>query len=185
MYLLWWQEFQPMLMNRQQEFVRLWTQHTRRIYAYLLTLVPHRSDADDLLQETGATLWEKFDQFEPGTNFFSWACQTAFYCVSNFRRRKGAATLVLNDDVLEVLGRESAAGQENIDTELEALLDCLSKLRDRDRDLIARRYRAGASIHTVSDEVGRSVEGLYKALQRIHGALFDCVRRRLAEEVAE
>ena len=170
--------------GRNQEFVRLWTQHTRRIYAYLLTLVPNRADADDLLQETGAVLWEKFDQFESGTNFFAWACRTAFNCAGNFRRRQIRSEIMLDDEVLAKLDSDFVASAHSVDAELDALIHCLEKLRSRDRDLIARRYRGGSSIKIVSEEVGRSVEGLYKALQRIHESLFECVRRRIAEETA-
>ena len=166
-----------------QDFVRLWTQHTRKIYAYLLTLVENHADADDLLQETGVILWEKFDQFEPGTSFLSWACQTAYFCVNNFRRRRNRGAMVLDDELLEVIGAELSAAPDAIGDQLDALSQCLAQLRPIDRDLIARRYRSGVSIETLSGELGRSASALYKALQRIHVLLFECIRRRLADQV--
>ena len=41
----------------------------RELYHFLAAQVERPEDADDLLQETSVTLWEKFDQFEPGTSF--------------------------------------------------------------------------------------------------------------------
>jgi len=38
------------------EFVRLWTVHGQRLYAYILTLVPNRADAQEIYQEVGITL---------------------------------------------------------------------------------------------------------------------------------
>jgi DNA-directed RNA polymerase specialized sigma24 family protein len=63
------------------EFVRLWTLHGQRIYAYLLALSSNYADADEIYQEVGMTLWQKFDQYTPETNFHAWARQVALYKV--------------------------------------------------------------------------------------------------------
>ena len=68
------------------EFVRLWTLHGQRVYAYLLTLTSNRADADEIFQEVGITLWEKFDQFESGTSFQAWARRVALNKVRSFRQ---------------------------------------------------------------------------------------------------
>ena len=41
------------------------TQNERRLYAYILTLLPHRADADDVLQEASLVMWDKFDDRQP------------------------------------------------------------------------------------------------------------------------
>ncbi|MBN1910394.1 MAG: hypothetical protein JW818_11685 [Pirellulales bacterium] len=68
------------------EFVRLWTSYGQRIYGYVLALTSNYADADEIYQEVGMTLWEKFDQFTPGTSFQAWARQVALYKVRNFQR---------------------------------------------------------------------------------------------------
>ena len=62
---------------------------------------PH--DAEDLLQETAVVLLQNWRDFQPGSNFFSWACQTAYYLVLNYRRRKERRLLIFDEDVLEKL----------------------------------------------------------------------------------
>ena len=64
--------------DRHAQFLRLYTRHQHRILAYIYTLVPNRADAEDLLQDTAVLLWEKFAQFELGTDFIAWACRVAF-----------------------------------------------------------------------------------------------------------
>ena len=56
-----------------EEFTRLLLENQKRIWGLVLSLVPRGSDADDVMQETCAVLWRKFDQFEAGTNFGAWA----------------------------------------------------------------------------------------------------------------
>src|SRR5262249_11570774 len=46
-------------------FLRLFLQNKRRLYAYVLTLLPNRADADDVLQEASLVLWDKFDEHNP------------------------------------------------------------------------------------------------------------------------
>ena len=69
-----------------------------------------------------------------------------------------------------------------LDDRREALAGCIEKLGPRDRDLLARRFTDGATTQSTSEQVGRSVEAVYKALARIRQALFDCVQRTLARE---
>ncbi len=49
------------------------------MYGYVLTLVPHRADADDVLQEVSFVLWEKFDPDEPPADFAAWGCRIAYF----------------------------------------------------------------------------------------------------------
>ena len=74
---------------RTREFVQLLTQNERRLYAYILSLVPRWADADDILQETNLRLWEEFDKYLRNTDFASWAMRVAFFQVLTFRKRHG------------------------------------------------------------------------------------------------
>lgn len=163
----------------QRRFLPLWTQHQRRIFAYIYTLIPHRSDAEDLLQETSLTLWEKFDQFEPGTDFVAWGCQVAYWKVRNARRKYARSPIIHDDELLSSLSDKAIASQANLDQRHDALADCLKKISDRDRELVMSRYEADRTVKDVAQRSGRSVEAAYKALSRIRRALLDCVTLRL------
>ena len=54
--------------DRTEEFVRCLSKYQQRVYSFILTLVPHWADADEILQETSTVLWRKFADFEPGTH---------------------------------------------------------------------------------------------------------------------
>ena len=67
--------------DRNKQLMLLMTQHQRRIFSYIYTLVPDRHHAEDLLQESSLVICEKFDEFELGTDFVAWACQIAWWRV--------------------------------------------------------------------------------------------------------
>ena len=80
----------------RRQFVRLLTQHQRRVYGYILTMVVNWNDADEILQETNLRLWEEFDRFEPGTDFAAWAIRVAYYQVLTWRKKRDRSRLVFD-----------------------------------------------------------------------------------------
>ena len=64
---------------RTREFVELLSQCERRLYSYILSLVPNFNDADEIAQQTRLRLWERLDRYEPGRDFGAWACTIAHY----------------------------------------------------------------------------------------------------------
>ena len=126
--------------NRTETFVGLFAQSQYEIHSFVLTLVPNRADADDVMQTTSIVLWRKFDQFVPGTNFVVWACQVARLEVQNFRRVKGRDRLVFNDELLHSVGNLRLSMSDELEAHRGLLRDCITKLRLDDRELIRRCY---------------------------------------------
>ncbi len=167
--------------NDTEDFVRLLTSHQPRLYAYIRALIPKRDDAEEVLQQTSVALWQNFDQFQPGTNFASWSLGVAHFRVLEFRKRQQRDRLWFSDAFVERVAHEST--ERHVQTDKgQALAQCLSKLRQLDRDLVQRRYRRGSTLKSTSTEVGRSVEALKKSLRRIRQTLFVCIERTLHTE---
>jgi RNA polymerase sigma-70 factor (ECF subfamily) len=165
-------------------FLRLFLQNERRLYAYILTLLPNRADADDVLQEASLVMWDKFEDDNPPRDFVAWGCRIAYYKVLDFRKKRQRSRVLFSQAILERLA-ETAIEQAvalQLDERREALGDCMAKLSPRDRDLMTRRFAEGATTQSTAAEVGRSADVVYKALARIRQALFDCVTRTLTAE---
>lgn len=168
--------------QRTEQFVQLLTEHQRRLYAYVVSLLGNAADADEVLQETNLALWRKLDTFQPGSSFAAWASRVAYYEVLAFRKRRGRDRLSFEPELLETLAAESAARLEQFEARRRALAHCLTKLSARDRDLLARRYEAGNSAAAVAQQLGRTAQATYQALHRIRLNLSLCIRRTLAAE---
>jgi len=169
-------------MSRGREFLRLYQANERRIFGFILALVPQWSEAEDLLQETTMTLWSKFGTFAPGTAFAAWARCVARYRVMNHRKKKRHQHVQFSDEVLEVLDERVRSTAAELDMFRDALGRCLRKLPERDRELVHLRYEYDATTKSVAQRLGRSVDAVYKALNRIHVQLLYCIRRTLAAE---
>ena len=165
--------------KRYNEFVGLVRLHTNRILGYLDALLLNRDDAEDLFQETCAVLWQKFDEFKPGTNFLAWALRVADRKVMNFRTtqsRRTAFTARLRDALItEIANRKT----EDAADSLTALGSCMKRLTQGDRRMVTLCYAEGVPVPQVADHLGRSAESVYHSLRRIRNLLLDCIHREL------
>ena len=69
-----------------------------------------------------------------------------------------------------------------VDKRHGALSRCLKKLNDRDRRMVLTRYETGKNVSAAAQASGRTIQGAYKALNRIRKTLFDCVSFELSIE---
>ncbi len=170
--------------DKRTELVGLLTRNQRKIFAYIYTLVPHRADAEDILQETSMTIYEKFDEFELGTDFVAWANRIAWWKVKAAQQKFARSKVVFNETVMEAVAATAATMQEETDDRHEALGSCLNKLNERDRRMVLTRYESGSGVERAAAEAGRSIQAAYKALGRIRQLLLDCVGNEV-EKMAE
>src|SRR5262249_7281661 len=120
-----------------RQFAQELTALQRPLYVYITKLVGRPADAEDVLQEVNRVLWEKLDEYRPGTNFAAWASKVAYFEVLTYRKRQARQRLRFSDATLELLADEAAADAERESEERQALHRCLDKLPPGDRELIA------------------------------------------------
>jgi RNA polymerase sigma-70 factor, ECF subfamily len=165
--------------DRTSEFVSLLATHDRGVYKYILTLLADPLATQEVYQETSLTLWQKFDDFRPGSNFLAWACRVAYFEVLKSRKRARRDRLRFGDDLLHTLAEELSAGEEVLQARRGALPDCMERLSPGDRELVEQRYAGQETILEIAERTGRSVNTLYKALERIRRVLMKCIEERV------
>ena len=165
-----------------ERFCALFEQHGRAIYGHVHSLVPHASDADEVFQETCVTLWQKFDQYRPNTNFRAWAYRIAYYKALKLRDRKLGQPQSFSPQFLDLVSEESIVMADVLDARTEALWLCRDKLNQQDRELLERFHSEGATARDVARWAGRNVHFVYRAIRRIHDTLFDCIKEALLKD---
>jgi RNA polymerase sigma-70 factor (ECF subfamily) len=169
--------------NRSEQFAADVVASQRRLYAYILTLLPDPNDASDVLQQTNMALWRDAERFEPGTNFIGWAFRVAYFKVLEYRTKVQRERRRFRDTLLEDLAQESEAySLENENARLSAMMRCLESLPAKQRELVRRRYTMGESVQTLAASSGQAANALANALFRIRRALWNCIQRNLAME---
>jgi RNA polymerase sigma-70 factor, ECF subfamily len=153
--------------------------HQAVVWRYLRFLGAAGTEAEDLTQETFLAL-ARADFVERDER------QTAGYLRTIARnqlvalrrqQRRGISTVELEaaDSVWA-----AQAGQDGSLTEfLEALRNCVDRLRGRPRQAIDLHYRDGAGREAIAAELGMQPEGVKTLLRRTRAQLRECVKRNL------
>lgn len=169
--------------GRVEGFARLFVEHRRRIQSFILTFVPNWDDAEEIEQRTAIVLWQKFEKFDPATNFGAWACQVARLEVMNFRRVQSRARVAFSDDLV----REMAIVRSTLDSTYEnrsqALSQCIKTLSASDLELVRMCYGSyQMKPGVIAQHLGKSINTVHQALSRVRRRLANCVRHRIADE---
>ena len=172
------------VLDKGRAFLSRFLKAEGRIFAFILTLLPHRDDAEDVLQEASAIMWEKFDERTPPDDFVAWGCRIAYFRVQEQRRKRRRERVVFSETDDGAGRRDHGRGGQalRLDDRREVLVRCLDKLGRRDRELLAERLKEGATTRSTADLIGRSVDAVYKSMAKIRKNLFDCVARTLESE---
>ncbi|HET6407605.1 MAG TPA: sigma-70 family RNA polymerase sigma factor [Chthoniobacteraceae bacterium] len=167
--------------DRAEEFVFLLARHERPLGAYVMTMVPHPQDADDILQEAKIVMWRSFAKFELGTNFGAWARKIVFHQVLTHRKRKQRDRLDFSEEFIGAVSGEVEASAEHLERRARSLHDCLAKLPRDHREVLHLRYHEGQPIEDMSAKLNRTVCALYRLLSRMRLALYECVTKSLTK----
>lgn len=166
-----------------ETFIRLLSEHERGLYLYVMTMTPHASDADDILQEAKVVMWRHFGQFKLGTNFGAWARKVAFYQVLAYRKRKQRERLCFSERFVELVAEEMEDQDGYLEARYQTLASCVAKLDPEHRRIVNLRYEGGESIDAIAEAVGRTSGAVYRVLSRIRKALHACVSDQLARSL--
>lgn len=167
--------------SQREAFTRLFARNHSWLYAYLVTLLGNVADAEEVFQEVCVALWSDYEVFDTTTDFRRWASVVARNRVLRFRSQQHKQARRLSDLAVELLAEEAVDRAELLEDRRAALPGCLDRLSDSDRQLVAQCYGdSSRSFRYVAEQLGRSPNTVYKALQRVRRALRDCVERKVA-----
>ena len=166
------------LIPQQAEFVQLIAKYQSRLRGFVRSLLIRSEDVDDLVQEVNVVLWEKADQFEPGTIFWARASQIARFKVMNRLRSYRRERLGFDESFIVELAAVAEERFAELEPRRHALDHCLRQLPTTQRRLLDLRY---FSIEVVAGATERPAGSIKQTLYRIHAALRSCIEQRLAE----
>ena len=168
--------------NKGDIFLRELMVYRKRIYAFILTLVSNSSDAEEIMQETVAVMWEKYQDIDKVSNFVSWGVRIAHYKVLEFRKNKYRSKVKFDNELLDSVLGGAAAVNDQVDARFEALEKCLGKLDKKSRHLVKLRHQSGHTIKSIAESLSMDRRAAYRQVGLIHDQLLRCVRSTMRDE---
>ena len=168
--------------DRHQVFFQLFTRNQSQIYSYILALTPRNHEADDIFQDVASSMWEHFGDYKIGTDFAAWGVRIAHNKTVDYIRKNKSSPIRYSEETIRLISDYYANHEHNKDRRIKILEDCASRLSPEDKHLVQLKYSQKITTKALSERIGRSVNGLYKSLSRIHYLLYNCIQRTLASE---
>lgn len=167
----------------QDQFMRLFLQSEREILRYVIAIIPNVNDARDVVQETAMALWREHGSYDPARPFIPWACRFALNEARMFlRTRSRRDRRHLADDVVHLLEDRRAELGPELDARRRHLRDCIDRLPEDQRSVVRGYYFEDQPVDRLAARLGRSVDAVYKSLQRVRQALQQCIETKLLAE---
>ena len=76
---------------------------------------PRRPSRNELV------LWQKLDEFTPGTDFVRWACRVAYFEVQKHRHRQHVRGMLLSQAFVDLLAKRMSDSSEDLQSLVAAL----------------------------------------------------------------
>ncbi len=162
--------------DRQGEFVQQLTGSQDWLRAFVRALVIESHAADDVLQRVNLVLWQKADEFTPGTNFRAWACRVARFEALAFHQERRRDRHLFRESLIEKLASDAEQELSELSDYRERLTHCLQKLTPEQRALVAERYSDTGSVQQIAAREGRTADAVSASLYRIRRLLWNCLK---------
>ena len=162
-----------------EEFVSLYVRHEAAVFSFVMTMVRHTADSEDVVQRASVTMWRCFNKFKPGTDFRAWAFQIAKNEALNHLSKIKRDRHIFSEKLLVMLAERVEERANDLDARRYALDSCLEKLPAETLGIVKGCYSDGSTIRSYAEQAGETANKIYKRLNRIRAGLQKCVERQL------
>ena len=155
--------------------------HRSRVFGYIYAMLHNMSDAEDIYQQTTLLMWQKFGDFQPGTDFGSWALKIAYHNIKNFQRSMRRRRLFFSEEVMEkVLHSYELHTVKDAEDRLDALGKCVQRLPERHQHILRQRYTENVSIRDLANDEGKTEAAMAMLLSRLRKSICRCVQAHVS-----
>jgi RNA polymerase sigma-70 factor (ECF subfamily) len=150
-----------------------------RLYGFIFRRLADRDQTLEVLQRTNLVICEKAADFVTGTNFDAWAFTIARFQLMAWRKTQATSRLVFTDSVYDLFDRDTDGEAASATGNIEALRQCLKKLRPQDLSLVRQRYHDSRPLAAIAESLEKSIDAVGMRLSRIRHQLSDCIQETI------
>lgn len=169
-------------MNTIVQFEAIMTDTQSSVRAYIASMGVPLDYVDDVAQEVYLDFYRTIGDLRPDVDPLRWLKGMARKrCLKFFHQRKKRNERMLAT-AAELLARtETSWDRRSTQSGVQdALEDCMDKMPERSRKIVAMRYEQDLASSEIGSLLEMTAEAVRGALMRIRAALKECVERALA-----
>lgn len=166
-----------------EAFGDLLDRHSSHLRAFVAMKLPVPHLIDEVAHETFVFAHRHIDDFEAGSDFGKWLRAIAFNLArkETLRHQRAAknAEKYLDHCLIERAGSGGLSPDSPVAVYLE---ECLEQLPDRQRELLAHKYKLAESSREISEAFNQSEAWVRTTLCRIRSSLRSCIEAKMRDE---
>lgn len=167
------------------KFNKLITDIQSQLFPFILSLLPHKQDAEDVLQKTNLILCQKQQEFDPNLGSFkSWAFKIARYQVMGHKTQCSRSRISFSNELTEILADEYI-DYETPQIQKRALNKCYQKLPEHMKNIANLRFKKSLTMKEISSKTQRPVGAVSATLFRIRQNILGCINEAYSEAEEE
>ena len=160
------------------EFTHKITSIQKSLYGFILSLVPNRSEAEDILQETNLILCQKSEEYDPNGHFQGWAFKIARFQVMKHQTNRKRSKIYFSTEIIEDVAAEEFDKKKVLVVQ-KALSICYEELPQKMQIIAKLRFKKDKSLKYISAKVNRPMGAISSTLYRIRQKLLECVNEKV------
>ena len=160
-------------------------QYKEAVFGYLMNRLHHREDASDCAQNVFVKMIRALPRYEARGQFRAWILTIARNEMLNFvKKRDRIATLPIFtgegevDPIFEKESHEETGPAVIRNERADAVRDCVSRLPEREREVLEWRLQEDLSFREISDILNRPLNTVLSQMRRASERLQDCLLKK-------
>lgn len=173
-----------MLDTENTAFDALVREHQAGLRAWIRALGAQDAWVDDIAQEVFIIAHRRRSAFIEGADVGAWLRGIARNLVLNERRKEARRTRLLQESLADTLSVDSSDGVPapgDLPVWVAAMNDCVSRLPERSRELLRRRYAGDENASTLARALDMSAQAVRQTLVRTRALVRACVEGKIRE----
>ena len=170
--------------TRPEELAAHWAKSQPLIAVFVASIVTNVHDADDILQNVALVTARKFDQYDKNRPFVAWAIGIARNEILKYYEDRRTTILSVDaiEQIAQVCDSETLHGADTTADRMQALRQCMERLKVRWRTVLEMHYLRELSPARIAQQLDMSQANVFVILHRVRVALRECVEQRLRQE---
>ena len=145
----------------RSRFIQLFMSHEKQIYRYILSLMPHSQDAQDVLQETAIALYNKIEDFDTTRPFAPWAFRFAYHMTLKHREKSSRWHRFLDENLMKEIASRQQMLSPELDQRREYLKECLAEVPQDKRSMLTEYYFEDETVDSITRLAAMRRQELY------------------------
>jgi RNA polymerase sigma-70 factor (ECF subfamily) len=167
--------------QQAEDFAARWTAAQPAIAAFVRSLIPDLTSAEEVLQRVAVAMVRKYDRYDRSRPFVAWAIGMAKFEVLYYRRQQATDKHIFDDELVEKIADSFQVLIEKFNPMRDALAKCLGELDGRTRTIVHLRYADSLSTTSIAKEMRITAGAVRMLLWRARSALRKCMEQRVTE----